>query len=136
MRKDHTPTDSRTFVFGSNLLGIHGAGAALYAKNKLGAELGVYEGPTGRTYALPTCVAPGEPMTLEEIRYGVEEFLDYAAEHSNEQFYVSAVGCGFAGFTEQEIAPLFDEAPPNCDLPDGWRNLTDASRSGGASLGS
>lgn len=117
----HKPDDSRIFVFGSNLLGIHGGGAAWYAKNKLGAVMGVAEGLTGDTYALPTCYRPGEPVTLEELRVYVDNFLNFASDNDDLQFFVSAVGCGIAGFNEDDVAPLFKNAPVNCDLPPGWR---------------
>lgn len=118
----HSPEDERIFVFGSNLLGIHGAGAAWYALDELEAEWGVGEGPTGRTYALPTCYRPGEPVTMEELDFYVQRFLCHAKENPDLRFFVSAVGCGLAGFTEEEVAPLFKNAPDNCDLPPGWRS--------------
>ena len=121
MRVDHSPADQRVFVFGSNLLGIHGGGAARYAVTKLGAADGIGEGPTGRTYALPTCSRPGVPMTIESVRIHVQHFLAHAARTPDTRYYVSAVGCGIAGFTEGEVAPMFAGAPDNCDLPDGWR---------------
>ncbi len=119
----HGPDDERVFVFGSNILGIHGAGAAAYAANDLGAQMGVGEGLTGRTYALPTCYRPGEPITLEELAVYVDNFLRYAEQHPETRFFVSAVGCGIAGFTEQEVSYIFRElgTPSNCDLPPGWR---------------
>lgn len=118
----HTPKDSRIFVFGSNMMGIHGAGAARYAFEQLGAQFGVGEGPTGRAYALPTCVAPGLPLKLEDIRAAVGRFLDFA-RRDKAQFFVSEVGCGIAGFKAEEIAPLFVGAPDNIDLPPGWREI-------------
>lgn len=120
---NHIPSDPRIFVFGSNLLGIHGAGAAGYARKELGAQLGIGEGPTGRTYALPTCYRPGEPITLQELAVYVDNFLRYAEKHPETRFFVSAVGCGIAGFTEDEVSYIFRElgTPDNCDLPVGWR---------------
>lgn len=117
----HTENDPRIFVFGSNLYGIHGAEAALYARTKLGAEIGVGRGLTGRCYALPTCLRPGEPLPLVMVKEMVDEFLSVARESPGARYFVSAVGCGIAGFSEQEIAPLFADAPGNCDLPPGWR---------------
>ncbi len=120
----HGPDDERVFVFGSNLLGIHGAGAAWYASQKLGAEFGIGEGLTGRTYALPTCYRPGEPVTLEELAVYVDNFLRFAEQHPETRFFVSAVGCGIAGFSEEEVSYIFQElgTPDNCDLPPGWRD--------------
>jgi hypothetical protein len=117
----HTPDDDRVFVFGSNILGLHGGGAAYYAHSKLGAEWGVGEGPTGRTYALPTCFEPGMPVDMMTLEVAVDCFLDYAHLSPAERFFVSEVGCGLAGFYACEVAPLFVDAPENCDLPPGWR---------------
>lgn len=119
----HSKDDPRTFVFGSNLRGIHGAGAALYAVS-LGARRGIGEGITGRTYALPTCSSPGVPLTLDEVNAHVQRFMGLARLMPEARFFVSAVGCGIAGFTEEEIAPMFAYAPANCDLPPGWRQST------------
>lgn len=116
----HRPDDQRVFVFGSNVLGIHGGGAAHYARKALGAQMGVGEGLTGRTYALPTCYRPGEPVTLQELEVYVANFLEFAAKNPDIRFFVSEVGCGIAGFTPDEVAPLFKDAPVNCDLPPGW----------------
>lgn len=118
----HEHGDPRVFVFGSNVAGLHGGGAAWYARNKLGAEWGVGEGLTGQTYALPTCYYPGEPVTFDELMVYVDNFLVVARAHPELTFFVSAVGCGIAGFTEDEVSPLFKDAPPNCDLPPGWRD--------------
>lgn len=121
-RADHTPNDRRVFVFGSNEQGYHGAGAARYAAQQLDAVMGVGQGATVRTYAIPTCSVPGVGLPLEKIKTYVDMFLSWATLLSNTQFYVSAIGCGFAGYTEAEIAPMFKDAPDNCDLPDGWRS--------------
>lgn len=121
MTHEHRASDARIFVFGSNLRGIHGAGAARYAHIELGAQWGIGEGRTGRAYALPTCRRPGEPLALEDVYAHVLIFRAHACLHKDERFFVSAVGCGLAGFSEHEIAPLFKNAPSNCDLPPGWR---------------
>lgn len=117
----HTKDDQRIFVFGSNLLGIHGAGAAYYASRDLGAKRGIGEGITGRTYALPTCSRPGEPLALEVLAIYVKRFLDLARLMPEARFFVSEVGCGIAGFKANQVSPLFADAPANCDLPPGWR---------------
>ena len=118
----HTEDDDRIFVFGSNVLGIHGAGAAAYARERLGAQWGVGEGPTGRTYALPTCYAPGEPVTYQELAVYVHNFLQYARQNPDPRFFISKVGCGIAGFPEDVVALMFRElgTPSNCDLPPEW----------------
>lgn len=109
------------FVFGSNLKGVHGAGAAKIAHSHWGAEMEVGRGITGQSYALPTKRTPYETLTLEEVVGSVAEFLDYAACHPEKTFLVTKVGCGLAAFEEYEIAPLFSMAPVNCVLPEGWR---------------
>lgn len=116
-RHHHTPDDDRVFVFGSNIQGWHGGGAAWYARVKLGAEEGVGEGPTGRTYALPTCFEPGLPYDMASLEEAVDTFIWYALRNHTTRFFVSEVGCGLAGFYVSEVAPLFRGAPPNCDLP-------------------
>lgn len=117
----HTPADERVFVFGSNRLGIHGAGAARYAARDLGFPNGKGEGLWLRAYALPTCSAPGTPLSLDEVRTAVNNFIAVASSMEafspSTRFFVSEVGCGLAGFTAEEIAPLFANAPANCDLP-------------------
>lgn len=121
----HEKDDPRIFVFGSNRIGVHGGGAARYAAYSLGAQRGISEGITGRTYALPTCSRPGTPLTLAEVSVHVQRFLGLARLMPETRFFVSAVGCGIAGFTEKQIAPMFKDAPANCDLPPGWRESPD-----------
>ena len=125
VRPDHHP--SEVFVFGSNLLGMHVGGAAQYAKDRCGAIDGVALGPSvvSRTFdsgmgefqedcvsawAIPTCYAPGVPFnTVGEIESYVECFLHYVDRYPEHQYYVTAIGCGVAGFTPKQIAPLFIE---------------------------
>lgn len=114
----HPTPSSPIFVFGSNLKGIHGAGAALHAKRRWGARQGQGEGMQGQSYALPTKRTPWERMTLLEVECHVAKFLRFARARADLRFQVTAVGTGRAGFTVAEIAPLFAAAPPNCDLCD------------------
>ncbi len=109
------------FVFGSNLAGRHGRGAAKTAKDKYGAEYGVGEGRTGDSYAIPTKDWRLRTRSLEEIQISVYRFLEYAKEHPELQFYVTRIGCGLAGYHDDEIAPFFEGAPDNCRLPERWR---------------
>jgi hypothetical protein len=111
----------KIFVFGSNLAGRHGKGAALEARTKYGAEYGVGEGRTGYAYAIPTKDATLRPRPLGNIELAVEKFIAYAHEHAELEFLVTRVGCGLAGYVDAEIAPLFKDAPANCELPAGWR---------------
>lgn len=115
------------FVFGSNLAGWHGAGAALDARNEWGARPGVGIGRTGRAYALPTKDEQLQPLSLERIRAEVARFLLCAVEDHGSEFLVTRVGCGLAGYTEDQIAPMFRAAPDNCILPSGWREIADRS---------
>ncbi len=105
------------FVFGSNLKGCHGGGAARVAMEKFGAEWGVGVGPTGRCYAIPTM--QGGVETIEPY---VNKFLEYAKTHPDNRFLVTRIGCGIAGFDDMEIAPLFEEAVniSNIALPKTW----------------
>ena len=115
------------FVFGSNLAGRHGKGAALAARRLHGAQYGVGTGPTGNAYAIPTKDAHRtlRVLPLEEINKHVVEFVRYAKTHPELQFDVTRIGCGYAGYCDADIAPMFAGAPANCMLPDGWRELSD-----------
>lgn len=113
--------DDRIFVFGSNLAGRHGKGAALYAYRNHGAIYGDGLGPMGTSYAIPTKDAELRTLPLDAIRPHVADFLNYARLHPNLRFNVTRVGCGLAGYADADIAPMFKHAPDNCDLPEGWR---------------
>lgn len=109
------------FVFGSNLAGYHGAGAALYAKEMMGAEWKRGVGRTGDAYALPTKDKRLRPLSLERISDHVHDFLAYASAHRQTAFVVSRIGCGLAGYTDAQIAPLFAQATGNCLFDDAWK---------------
>lgn len=108
------------FVFGSNLEGAHGGGAALLAWRKWGAKWGQGVGLQGQTYGIPTM--HGGP---EAIRPYVDEFIRFAADHTELHFLVTEIGCGIAGFTPEEIAPLFRDAVEvqNISLPERFWNV-------------
>lgn len=108
------------FVFGSNLAGRHGKGAALYARQHHGAVYGQGEGLQGDSYAIPTKDAQIRTLPLDAIAKHVETFLTFARQF-NANFVVTRIGCGLAGYTDAQIAPMFKDAPANCLLPDGWR---------------
>lgn len=93
------------FVFGSNLAGHHGGGAARVALDRFGAQWGVGEGIQGQSYAIPTMQGG-----VETIKPYVDRFLDLAYEWDQTTFLVTRIGCGIAGFTPEQIAPLFDRA--------------------------
>lgn len=103
------------FVFGSNLAGRHGGGAARAANMKFGAEWGVGVGLTGQSYAIPTMQGG-----VETIKPYVDEFIRFAQANPELKFLVTRIGCGIAGFKDEEIAPLFDKAMqvPNIYLPE------------------
>ena len=113
--------EGEIFVFGSNLQGIHGKGAALTAR-KFGAKIGVGEGLQGQTYALPTKRTPYEPLTIVEVMMNIGEFIEVAIANPHLTFLVTKIGCGNAGFTEEEIKPLFETAHQykNIILPEKW----------------
>ena len=110
-RPDFTPDyitqlkADEVFVFGSNLAGMHGGGAAWIAFRQFGAVLGCGVGHRGQSYAIPTMQGG-----VETIKPYVDQFIAYAKAHTEFFFYVTRIGCGIAGFTDAEIAPLFAEA--------------------------
>lgn len=106
--------DNEIFVFGSNLAGAHGGGAARKAYKDFGAEWGVGVGLTGRCYAIPTMQGP-----VDTIKPYVDDFITFAAQHPELHFLVTRIGCGIAGFSDHEIAPLFRDAiaMKNVSLP-------------------
>lgn len=108
---------NEVFVFGSNLEGMHGGGAAFVAYRKFGAVMGQGVGMQGQSYAIPTMHGG-----VDAIRPYVDEFIAFAQAHPELVFLVTRIGCGIAGFLDSEIAPLFAEAHavPNIVLPEGW----------------
>ncbi len=97
--------DNEIFVFGSNLAGSHGGGAARIAAQRFGAIMGQGVGLQGQSYAIPTMQGG-----VETIKPYVDEFITFAATHKRYRFLVTRIGCGIAGFTAREIAPLFAAA--------------------------
>lgn len=111
---------NEVFVFGSNLAGAHGGGAARVAMERFGAIWGQGVGLQGQSYAIPTMQGG-----VETIRPYVSEFLDFAKEHPEYTFLVTPIGCGIAGFTVEEIAPLFSHAMDiqNILLPESFAKI-------------
>lgn len=93
------------FVFGSNLRGMHTGGAAHTAVKLFGAKMGQGVGIQGQSYAIPTMQGG-----IDTIKPYVDQFIDLAREWDQNTFYVTKIGCGIAGFTPEQIAPLFDKA--------------------------
>lgn len=96
---------NEVFVFGSNIAGFHGGGAARAAYKKFGAIWGQGVGMQGQSYAIPTMQGG-----VETIAPYVGEFIEYAKNHPDKRFLVTEIGCGIAGFAPEEIAPLFAKA--------------------------
>lgn len=108
---------SEIFVFGSNLAGRHGAGAAKFAKDKHGAIYGVGEGIQGNSYGIPTKDRNLAVRPLTEIENSVILFLQFANTHSELIFNVTPIGCGLAGYKYEQIASMFRNHPKNVNLP-------------------
>lgn len=117
------------FVFGSNLAGRHGKGAALVARVRYGAIYGQGEGLQGRSYAIPTkdgrdgkALSPAyQTLPLPIVAQGVARFLLFAYRNPQMQFTVAEIGCGLAGYTPAQIAPMFRHASINCHLPKSFK---------------
>lgn len=112
--------ENEIFVFGSNLDGMHGGGAARIAYENFGAIWGKGVGLHGSTYAIPTMHGG-----LDAIKPYVDDFIAYARQHPEMKFLVTRIGCGIAGFQDEEMAPLFAETLniENVYLPEKWIGL-------------
>lgn len=111
------------FVFGSNLAGRHGAGAAYDAMQYFGAVYGMPFGMQGQSFAITTLDERFHRLPIKDLASRVNLFLRFAAGRPRWTFYVTAIGTGLAGFTAEQIAPLFANAPSNCLLPPEWTAL-------------
>lgn len=130
-RRYHTdgtlPERGEFFVFGSNTSGYHGKGAAEVALNMFGAIPGMGRGIMGRSYAIPTkgstVSSEGKrrlyPLSIREVQENIKEFCEFTKSHLNMRFWVTAVGCGYAGNHPRDIAPMFKQAI-NCSFPVEW----------------
>ena len=105
---------NEVFVFGSNKKGKHGKGAALTAKKKFGAKEGKAAGLQGRSYGIPTKVLPTrhkkDRMSLDEVQWYVDKFIDFAKVNPDLTFLVTEIGCGLTRYHPNQVAPLFEEA--------------------------
>jgi hypothetical protein len=120
--KDGTqPKGEELFVFGSNLAGRHGAGAAKAAMLRFGAVYGVGEGVTGQAYALPTIDAKMRVLTLKQIKESVRNFREHTKRNKHETYFVTRVACVIAGYTDADIAPMFRGATKRCNFPIEWK---------------
>lgn len=108
------------FVFGSNLAGRHGKGAALFAKQKHGAVQGQGVGRTGNAYAIPTKDENLNVLSLEEIERYVKDFRKYAKKHKELTFLLTPVGTGLAGYSIKEMRSMFADMPNNVTFAGSW----------------
>lgn len=115
---------TKIFVFGSNLAGRHGAGAAKYAVEHYGAEYGVGIGRTGNAYAIPTKDSNLKTLPLDDIEYFISIFVDYARYWSDDKFLLTPIGCGLAGYRRDQIRPLIEkyDPPDNVILTKEWND--------------
>ena len=108
------------FVFGSNLAGRHGKGAALVAKQHYGAIQGQEQGFTGKSYAIPTKDWRLVPLELHLVAVHIKRFQEAAYKRTYTLFWVTKIGCGLAGYNDSQIAPLFRDSPDNCIFHRDW----------------
>lgn len=122
-KEDLYSVGANVFVFGSNLQAIHGSGSAKVAKEVFGApNRGKGYGFTGNScYAIPTKITPYEQMPIEEIAGYITGFKSDAWHCPTHRFLVTQVGCGLAGYTAKDIAPLFKGSPTNCIFDIAWK---------------
>jgi hypothetical protein len=115
----------RIFVFGSNLMGRHGKGAAAFARTYCGAIYGDATGLQGRSYAIPTKDRHLRSLPLGTIQECVHEFVDFARASPDMSFYVTEIGCGLAGYSPEDIAPMFEDClgENHIILPDSFSRI-------------
>lgn len=118
------------FVFGSNLAGRHGKGAALWARRYRGAIYGQGIGRQGNAYAIPTKDHQLRVLPLPVIQAHVADFLDHARQRPGIRFELTPIGCGLAGYRPDQIAPMFSNAPANVMLPDAFAAILTAGLPG------
>jgi hypothetical protein len=125
MNKFHTdgtrPEGAEIFVFGSNLAGVHGAGAAAAALN-MGAEWGKGVGMQGKTYAIPTKDKEIKSLRLSQIQPYIEQFVEFTKANPDKKFFVTRIGCVLAGYKDNQVAPLFKDAV-NCSFAKEWERF-------------
>lgn len=108
--------ENTIFVFGSNLAGIHGAGAALVAKQKFGAVQGSGIGLAGNSYAIPTKDSNIKTLLLKDIQIHIDNFLFFCKNNINKTFFLTKIGCGLAGYSETQMCSLFINSKEEYDL--------------------
>jgi len=110
-------------VFGSNLSGIHGAGAAKVAHEQFGAIWGKGSGLYGDSYAIPTKDRNIETLPLALIKPYIVNFVEMTRYHDKVKFFVTRVGCGLAGHSDMDIAPMFKGVSDACNMPIQWKDF-------------
>ena len=122
--KDGTlPKGNEIFVFGSNTAGRHGAGAALVAVEKFGAIYGKGWGLQGRSFAIPTKSHTINTLPLVTIKAYIVRFKAYVEMRPDIEFFLTSIGCGLAGYTNEAIAPMFQGIADNVSIPQQWEKL-------------
>ncbi len=109
------------FVFGSNMAGKHLGGAAKTALHYFGAMMGVGRGWSGQSYAIPTMNEHLQQMPLSQIQHYVDDFKIYSKNHPKNTYFLTSIGCGVAGYTVEEIAPMFKGISKNVIFPNSFR---------------
>lgn len=115
-----TISSDQVVVFGSNESGKHLGGAARQAYKCWGAAYGQGFGQAGSTFAIPTMDWELNQLTLAAVSFYVQRFLRYTVVYPDTTFLVTRIGCGIAGFKDEQIAPLFKDCPSNVHLPAAW----------------
>jgi hypothetical protein len=114
------------WVFGSNLAGRHGAGAALVAVQRFNAVYGTGTGLQGQAYAIPTKDRLLRPLTIPQIADYVDTFVSLTRRRPKSRWWVTRVGCGLAGYSDHQIAPMFKLAK-NCSFAEQWKPFLEAT---------
>lgn len=122
------PARGELFVFGSNLAGRHGKGAAKDALRLYGAVYGQGIGLQGRSYAIPTKDHHLGVLPLMDIRRRIKVFVDFTRNNPQLSFYITRVGCGLAGYKDEEVAPLFKGIQLNCRIHRHWYSIFERSK--------
>lgn len=120
------PHEKWVFVFGSNLAGRHGKGAARTASRYYGATTNQGIGASGMSYAIPTKSEQLNTLPLDVVAHYAQQFIHYAQSRPDLIFQLTRIGCGLAGYRDDEIAPLFYDAPANVLLPRKWLSLRES----------
>lgn len=115
-----SPKAGQIFVFGSNLAGRHGAGAAKAARVSFGAKYGQGDGLQGQSYGIPTKDKKLKTLSLTEIEDHVKVFVLFAIYNPDLSFFITRVGCGLAGLKDNQVAPMFKYSPQNCSFAKQW----------------